>query len=52
MGHERPSTTLDLYTHARLGFDQRLTDAVADFPLTPADESDPGEAEEPSEEGS
>ncbi|RIQ21047.1 tyrosine-type recombinase/integrase [Jiangella rhizosphaerae] len=52
MGHERPSTTLDLYTHARLGFDQRLTDAFADFPLTPADESDPGETEEPSEEGS
>ncbi len=42
MGHERPSTTLDLYTHARLDFDQRLRDAFDDMPPTdpPGDDAD------------
>jgi len=35
MGHERASTTLDLYTHAPSGHGDRLR-AVADFRLTPA----------------
>ncbi|MEH0841904.1 site-specific integrase [Micromonospora sp. CPCC 205711] len=37
MGHEKPSTTLNLYTHRSDGRDQRIRDAFADDPLTPND---------------
>ncbi|MGW9195558.1 tyrosine-type recombinase/integrase [Micromonospora chersina] len=37
MGHEKPSTTLNLYTHRSDGRDQRIHDAFADDPLTPDD---------------
>lgn len=42
MGHERPSTTLDLYTHATSDFDHRVYGAFADYPLTddPQDDTD------------
>jgi integrase len=30
MGHEKPSTTLNLYTHRSDGRDQRIRDAFAD----------------------
>jgi integrase len=44
MGHERTSTTLDRYTHTPADYAHRVRDAMdapADFPLTPADETDP-----------
>jgi integrase len=34
MGHEKPSTTLNLYTHQADGHDKRVRDAFADDPLT------------------
>ncbi|MEV4812214.1 tyrosine-type recombinase/integrase [Micromonospora avicenniae] len=34
MGHEKPSTTLNLYTHRSDGRHQRIRDAFADDPLT------------------
>ncbi|MFG1758577.1 metalloregulator ArsR/SmtB family transcription factor [Micromonospora echinofusca] len=37
LGHEKPSTTLNLYTHRSDGRDQRIRDAFADDPLTPND---------------
>lgn len=37
MGHEKPSTTLNLYTHRSDGRDQRIREAFADDPLTPND---------------
>lgn len=52
MGHERPSTTLDLYTHARLNYDPRLRDAFADFPLTPEPDDDADSDKEPPEDDS
>jgi integrase len=36
MGHEKPSTTLNLYTHASPGRDERIRAAFADDSLTPA----------------
>ncbi len=38
LGHERPSTTLNIYTHAAEGSDDRLRGAFADEPLTPDDQ--------------
>ncbi|PZF86549.1 tyrosine-type recombinase/integrase [Micromonospora deserti] len=38
MGHEKPSTTLNLYTHRSDGRDKRIRDAFADDPLTPNDD--------------
>ncbi|KAB1128544.1 site-specific integrase [Micromonospora sp. AMSO12t] len=38
MGHEKPSTTLNLYTHRSDGRDQRIREAFADDPLTPNDD--------------
>jgi integrase len=34
MGHSRPSTTLDLYTHAQRSLDSKVGELFADFPLT------------------
>jgi hypothetical protein len=34
MGHERASTTLDLYTHTSQGWDSSVRRSFADFPLT------------------
>ncbi|WFE27791.1 site-specific integrase [Solwaraspora sp. WMMD791] len=34
MGHEKPSTTLNLYTHQSDGRDKRIREAFADDPLT------------------
>jgi integrase len=41
LGHEQVTTTLNRYTHVlpdTTGRDQRIRDALADFPLTPPDE--------------
>ncbi|MFG3704752.1 tyrosine-type recombinase/integrase [Micromonospora sp. NPDC047670] len=38
MGHEKPSTTLNLYTHRSDGRDQRIREAFADDLLTPNDD--------------
>jgi integrase len=38
MGHEKPSTTLNLYTHQSDGRDERIRRAFADDPLTCDDE--------------
>ncbi|PWU53186.1 hypothetical protein DLE60_31045 [Micromonospora globispora] len=38
MGHEKPSTTLNLYTHRSDGRDQRIREAFADDPLTSSDD--------------
>ncbi|MFF0658486.1 tyrosine-type recombinase/integrase [Micromonospora tulbaghiae] len=37
MGHEKPSTTLNLYTHRSDGRNHRIREAFADDPLTPND---------------
>lgn len=38
MGHEKPSTTLNLYTHRSDGRDHRIREAFADDPLTSNDD--------------
>ena len=38
MGHEKPSTTLNLYTHGSDGRHQRIGNAFADDPRTPNDD--------------
>jgi integrase len=38
LGHERPSTTLNIYTHQAEGRDDRLREAFDDDPLTPDDQ--------------
>lgn len=48
MGHERPSTTLDLYTHSRKTLDSRVGDLFADFSLTLDDEEELEEGDEDS----
>ena len=35
MGHEQASTTLNLYTHAAPGRDERIRAALVDVSLTP-----------------
>lgn len=40
LGHERPSTTLDLYTHHQRELDPRVGELFADFSLT--DDEDGG----------
>ena len=48
LGHSRPSTTLDLYTHHQRELDPRVGELFADFSLTedqaddPEDDSDDG----------
>jgi integrase len=44
LGHSRPSTTLDLYTHAQRQLDRRVGELFADFSLTP-DPDDPEDEE-------
>lgn len=51
MGHERSSTTLDLYTHAPTDYFEQVRDALADFLLTDGTDDD-DEEENPSAEGS
>jgi len=43
LGHERASTTLDVYTHRSDGLDSRIRNAFADDPLTEWDEPDTGD---------
>jgi hypothetical protein len=38
MGHEKPSTTLNLYTHHSDGRHERIRKAFADDPLTLKDD--------------
>lgn len=51
MGHEQTSTTLNLYTHPTRERDRRVLGAFDAFSLPPADDHEPEEAEDPSEEG-
>jgi integrase len=51
LGHERPSTTLDLYTHYQRELDPRVGDLFADFPLTPDEDDDPEDGEGEAEDG-
>jgi integrase len=43
MGHERASTTLDLYTHMSQDWDSAVRGSFADFPLTPEENDEPDE---------
>jgi integrase len=51
MGHEQTSTTLNLYTHSTAERDRRVLRAFDAYSLPAANEDDPQEAEDPSEEG-
>jgi integrase len=51
MGHENPSTTLNLYTHRSAHPDERVRGAFADFSLTPPKADDAGQEERPGTDG-
>lgn len=51
MGHEQTSTTLNLYTHSTAERDRRVLRSFDAYALPPADDDDPEETEDPSEEG-
>ena len=52
MGHEKATTTLNIYTHQSADRDQRLRSALADFSLTLISDDGSGDDEDPYEEGS
>ena len=49
LGHSRPSTTLDLYTHYQQTLDSRVGELFADFSPTPSEDDDPEDGEDESE---
>jgi hypothetical protein len=44
LGHSRPSTTLDLYTHYQRELDPRVGDLFADFSLTDNEDDGPDDS--------
>jgi integrase len=50
LGHSKPSTTLDLYTHYQRELDPRVGELLADFSLTDDQDGEPDDGAEDDED--